>query len=58
MKKWINAEVVELNIAETAQGGKDLTKIDAYWTDKNTGDAWASFASGGNGGGDEIEVIK
>ena len=35
MKNWRNAEIVELNINETA---------------------WASFASGGNAGGPEIDV--
>ena len=51
MKNWKNAEIVELNINETAQGGKDSTRVDGMWTDKNTGNAWASFASGGNAGG-------
>ena len=50
MKNWRNAEIVELNINETAQGGKDSTR------DRNTGNAWASFASGGNAGGPEIDV--
>ena len=56
MKKCKNAEIVELNINETAFGGKDSTRVDGMWTDKNTGNAWASFASGGNEGGPEIDV--
>lgn len=56
MKNWRNAEIVELNIYETAQGGKDSTRVDGMWTDRNTGNAWASFASGGNAGGPEIDV--
>ena len=56
MKNWRNAEIVELNINETAQGGKDSTRVDGMWTDRNTGNAWASFASGGNAGGPEIDV--
>lgn len=58
MKTWTNAELVELNIGETAQGGKNLDSIDNYWTDKNTGDLYASYASGGTMTGDEFEVIK
>lgn len=58
MKKWENAELVELNIAETAQGGRDINNVDKIYTDKITGDAYASFASGGDAGGDEITVIK
>ncbi len=56
MKNWKNAEIVELNINETAYGGRNIEKIDGTWTDKNTGNAWASFASGGNAGGPEIDV--
>ena len=58
MKEWKNAELVELNIDETAEGGKNVQQIDKYWTDKNTGDLYASYASGGNTTGDEFEVIK
>lgn len=58
MKKWTNAELVELNINETAEGGKNINQVDNYWTDKNTGDLYASYASGGNTTGDEFEVIK
>lgn len=47
MKNWINADVVELNIAATAQGGKNLENADNNWTDQN-GNAWTSYASGGN----------
>ena len=43
MKNWRNAEIVELNINETAQGGKDSTRVDGMWTDRNTGNAWASL---------------
>lgn len=58
MKNWTNAEIVELNIAATAQGGRNLDQVDNYWTDKNTGDLYASYASGGDKTGDEFEVIK
>jgi len=58
MKAWENAELVELEISATAQGGKNLDQIDNYWTDKNTGDLYASYASGGNKTGEEFEVIK
>lgn len=58
MKEWKNAELVELNIDETAEGGKNVQQVDKYWTDKNTGDLYASYASGGNTTGDEFEVIK
>ena len=58
MKNWEKAELVELSINETAQGGKNLQKIDNLWTDKNTGDLYASYASGGDTTGDEFEVIK
>ena len=55
---WKNAEFVELYIGETAEGGKNINQVDNYWTDKNTGDLYASYASGGNTTGDEFEVIK
>lgn len=58
MKTWTNAELVELNINETAEGGKNLQKVDNYWTDKETGDLYASYASGGDMTGDEIIVQK
>lgn len=58
MKTWENAELVELEINATAEGGKNLQQVDNYWTDKNTGDLYASYASGGNATGDEFEVIK
>ncbi len=58
MKTWENAELIQLNISETAEGGKNLQELDNYWTDKNTGDLYASFASGGNKTGDSFEVIK
>lgn len=58
MKNWEKAELVELNISETAEGGKNIQQIDKFWTDKNTGDLYASYASGGNTTGDEFEVIK
>lgn len=58
MKSWTNAEIVELNIAATAEGGKNLQQVDNYWTDKKTGDLYASYASGGDATGDEFEVIK
>jgi len=49
---------VELNICETAEGGKNLKQVDNYWTDKNTGDLYASYASGGDTTGEVFEVIK
>ena len=58
MKTWENAELVELEINATAEGGKNIQQVDNYWTDKNTGDLYASYASGGNATGDEFEVIK
>jgi len=58
MKTWTNAELVELNINETAEGGKNLQQVDNYWTDKTTGDLYASYASGGDATGDEFQVIK
>ena len=58
MKNWEKAELVELNISETAEGGKNIQQIDKFWTDKNTGDLYASYASGGNTTGEEFEVIK
>ena len=58
MKQWTNADIVELNINETAEGGKNLQKVDHLWTDKATGDLYASYASGGEKTGDPIEVIK
>ncbi len=58
MKTWTNAEIVELNIVATAEGGKNLQQVDNYWTDKNTGDLYASYASGGDATGEEFEVIK
>ena len=58
MKVWNNAELVELEISATAEGGKNIQKIDNYWTDKNTGDLYASYASGGDKTGDQFEVIK
>lgn len=58
MKNWTNADIVELNINETAEGGRNINQVDNYWTDKNTGDLYASYASGGDMTGDPIEVIK
>lgn len=58
MKVWENAELVELEISATAEGGRNIEKIDNYWTDKNTNDLYASYASGGDMTGDEFEVIK
>lgn len=58
MKTWENAELVELEINATAEGGKNIQQVDNYWTDKNTGDLYASYASGGNKTGEEFEVIK
>ena len=58
MKTWESAAIVELEISETAQGGKNLDHVDNYWTDKETGDLYASYASGGDKTGDEFQVIK
>jgi len=58
MKTWTNAELVELSITATAEGGRNLDCIDNIYTDKITRDAYASFASGGNAGGEEITVIR
>lgn len=58
MKTWEKAEIVELAITETAEGGKNIQEIDKFWTDKNTGDLYASYASGGDTTGSEFEVIK
>lgn len=58
MGTWKNAELVELNISETAEGGKNILKVDHYWTDKSTSDLYASYASGGDKTGDEFTVIK
>lgn len=58
MKNFTEAALVELEISETAEGGKNLQKVDAYWTDKKTGDLYASYASGGDATGTEFEVIK
>lgn len=58
MKTWESAAIVELEISGTAEGGKNLQQVDNYWTDKNTGDLYASYASGGDTTGEEFEVIK
>lgn len=58
MKTWESAAIVELEISGTAEGGKNPQQVDNFWTDKNTGDLYASYASGGNTTGEEFEVIK
>lgn len=60
MKVWKNAELLELNISETAEGGRNLERVDNIYTDTVTGNFYASFASGtvGNAGDDKITVIK
>lgn len=58
MKTWESAAIVELEISGTAEGGRNLQQVDNYWTDKNTGDLYASYASGGDTTGDQFEVIK
>ena len=58
MKTWEKAEIVELAITETAEGGRNPQEIDKFWTDKSTGDLYASYASGGDTTGEEFEVIK
>lgn len=42
MKTWNKAELEELMIGETAQGGKDFTKIDLNFYDEN-GNAYSSY---------------
>ncbi len=58
MKKWEKATIIELNISETAEGGKNIKKADHYWTDVNTNELYASYASGGTTTGDSIIVDK
>ncbi len=58
MKNWEKAELVELSINETAEGGKDIKKVDKLWTDKVTGELYASYASGGETTGEPFMVIK
>lgn len=58
MKTWTNAELVELNIGETAEGGRNLQSVDNYWTDRATGDLYASYASGGDKTGDWFDVTN
>ena len=58
MKAWENAKLVELNTNMTNEGGKNIQQVDKLWTDKNTGDLYASYASGGDTTGDEFQVIK
>lgn len=58
MKTWENAELVELEINATAEGGRNINEVDNYWTDKATNDLYASYASGGDSKGDEFTVIK
>lgn len=58
MKTWNNAEIVELNINETAEGGKNIKQVDHLWTDNKTGELYASYASGGNTTGSPIDVVK
>lgn len=56
----MNAEVVELNIVATAQGGDSLTTPDNQWKDKETGDLYTSYASGNgeNVDTEDFTVIK
>lgn len=35
MKNWLDAELVELSVSETAQGGKTFRNIDKTWFDEN-----------------------
>jgi len=58
MKNWENAQLVELEISETAQGGRDIESVDNLWTDVNTGNLYASYASGGNGVGNGFIEVK
>lgn len=61
MKTWESAAIVELEISETAQGGRNIQQVDNFWTDKETGNLYASYASGSNDNGVEtgdITVIK
>lgn len=58
MKKFVEANLVELNITETAEGGQNVEKVDKFWTDKETRDLYASYASGGDTTGEEFTVVK
>ena len=57
MKNWTNADLVELNVSETAEGGSNIQKVDKYWKDQD-GNQWSSYASGGVATGDDIVVSK
>jgi hypothetical protein len=43
MKEWSNAEMKELRIEETAQGGSDFTKIDDSYIDGKDGLAYSTY---------------
>lgn len=43
MKAWSNAEMKELRIEETAQGGSDFTKIDDSYIDGKDGLAYSTY---------------
>lgn len=58
MKIWENSEIVELTVAETAEGGQNVKQVDKFWTDKKTGELYASYASGGDATGELFDVIK
>lgn len=58
MKIWENSEIVELTVAETAEGGRNLQQVDKLWTDVKTGELYSSYASGGDTTGEEFEVTK
>ena len=60
MKVWKDAELLELNINETAEGGRNLEKVDGIYTDTITGNYYASFASGNTNAetSGDITVIK
>lgn len=45
MKNWMNAELVELEIAATAQGKNISSNFDEIRVDQN-GNYWAGFGSG------------
>jgi hypothetical protein len=43
MKTWSNAEMKELRIEETAQGGSDFTRIDDSYIDSKDGLAYSTY---------------
>lgn len=59
MKNWMNAELVELEIAATAQGKNVSANFDEIRVDQN-GNYWAGFGSGTDSNPEtsgEVEVL-